>query len=414
LVLLLGTQSSLLFQTPSLESGKIFLTLHLVLFIMVNIPTVDLEAESHENISHADEVADYSIIDLDAHYNESYETIAEYMEEPWRTRLLGSDWIDSGQKQNQTSYFPQTQGDRLQYGKITRDHSSYPTGPANKQEILDAEDFLGLDIQVQISHSIIASSAVNADDKRVEQFFRGWVEYQINEVLDPDEGVYGLTPVTPTNVDAALDMIDTAAEEDGFVAPCIITSGTKPLLGNRKWDVLYERCEDHGLPVVLHTGGAGLDTPQYAGARSFVETHTLGFLQSNQNQLASIVFQGIPERYDIDFCLLESGVTYLPGLMARMDEEYLKRSEEAPMLEKKPSEYLTDFYFGTQPLETEMDIDFLEKCFDIIGTENIMYASDYPHWDYDQPTTITNLSFLDEEDKQRILADNAREVFDFD
>jgi predicted TIM-barrel fold metal-dependent hydrolase len=381
---------------------------------MVEIPTVDLEAEPDEDPGYADEVAGYSIIDLDAHYTESYEKIAEYMEEPWRTRLLGSGWVDAGSKQNQTSYFPQSQGDRQQYGKIKREHSSYSTGPADKQEILDAKEFLGLDAQVQISHSLLITNTVNADDKRVEQFFRGWTEYQINEVLDPEEGVYGFTPVPPTDMDTALDMVDMAAEEDGFVAPCMITSGTRPLLGNRKWDALYERCEKHGLPLVLHSGGSGLDTPHLAGARSFVETHTIGFLQSNQNQLASMVFQGVPERYDIDFCLMESGVTYLPGLMARMDEEYLKRSEEAPMLEKKPSEYLKNFYFGTQPLETEMDIDFLEKCFDVLGIENIMYASDYPHWDFDRPTTITNLPFLDEDEKQRVLADNAKEVFDFE
>jgi predicted TIM-barrel fold metal-dependent hydrolase len=48
----------------------------------------------------------------------------------------------------------------------------------------------------------------------------------------------------------------------------------------------------------------------------------------------------------------------------------------------------------------------------MLGTENLIYASDYPHWDFDRPTAITDLPFLDRDEKQAILADNAREVFD--
>jgi predicted TIM-barrel fold metal-dependent hydrolase len=380
---------------------------------MADIPMVDLEAEPDESFDYAEEVAGYTIVDLDAHYTESFEKVAEYMDEPWRTRLLGSGWTDDGSKQNQTSYFPQSQGDRQQYGKITREHSSYSDGPADKGEVLDAMEFLNLDVQVQISHSLLVTNAISGDDKRVSQFFEGWVDYQAAEILDPDQGVYALAPIPPTNIDTAVEMVERADEEEGFVAACMITSGAKPLLGNRKWDPIYERAEDLGVPLVFHSGGSGLDSPQYAGARSFVETHTLGFLHANQTQLASLVFQAVPERFpDLEICLMESGVTYIPGLMARMDEEYLKRAEEAPLLEKRPSEYLKEFNFGTQPLETEMDTEYLEKCFDIIGTDSIMYSSDYPHWDFDRPTTITSLPFLDEEEKQRILAGNAMEVFD--
>lgn len=76
---------------------------------------------------------------------------------------------------------------------------------------------------------------------------------------------------------------------------------------------------------------------------------------------------------------MESGITYLPWLMTRLDEEYLKRPEEAPLFEKKPGEYITDFYYGTQPLETSAETSYLEKCFDMVGTDSLMFASDYPH-----------------------------------
>jgi predicted TIM-barrel fold metal-dependent hydrolase len=378
------------------------------------IPIVDIEAEADESVDYGAEVEDYTVVDLDAHYMDSYEDIAAYMEEPWRSRLLGSGFEGNGSKQNITAMFPHSTGDRQQYGKVVREHSSYPDDSASKEEVLDAMEFLGIDIQVQISHVLLTSNAVTADDKRVAQFAKGYAEYVLDNVIDPDAGIYGLLALPPLDIDVGLDLIERVADEEGLVGACLITSGARPLLGNRRWDPLYERAEKLDVPMVFHTSGAGLDQPEYAGARSFLETHTLGFLQSNQAQLASLVFQGVPERFpDLDVVIMESGVTYLPALMARMDEEYLKRSEEAPLLEKRPSEYLTDFYYGTQPLEKKMDIDYLETCIDLLGTDSLIYASDYPHWDFDRPTSITNLPFLSDEEKREILSGNAMEVFDF-
>ena len=40
-----------------------------------------------------------------------------------------------------------------------------------------------------------------------------------------------------------------------------------------------------------------------------------------------------------------------------------------------------------------------------------MYASDYPHWDYDNPSVIADLDFLTEDEKAQILGENANRVF---
>jgi uncharacterized protein len=44
----------------------------------------------------------------------------------------------------------------------------------------------------------------------------------------------------------------------------------------------------------------------------------------------------------------------------------------------------------------------------------LMYASDYPHWDFDLPSKIYDLPFLSEEDKRKILGGNALKLFDID
>jgi predicted TIM-barrel fold metal-dependent hydrolase len=129
--------------------------------------------------------------------------------------------------------------------------------------------------------------------------------------------------------------------------------------------------------------------------------------------LTSVVVQGIPEKFpDLDIAFLESGIFYVPMIMHRLDAEYMKRPSEAPILEQRPSEYIKDFYFGTQPLENPENEQYLEWTIEMMGgPDNLLFATDYPHWDYDPPEVIENLSFLSESEKDAVLGGNAEEVY---
>ena len=48
----------------------------------------------------------------------------------------------------------------------------------------------------------------------------------------------------------------------------------------------------------------------------------------------------------------------------------------------------------------------------VINAETqLLYSSDYPHWDFDLPSTIYDLPFLSETAKRNILGDNANKLF---
>jgi len=355
---------------------------------------------------------EHLVVDCDWHYADTFTQVAPYMPEPWKTKFQKSSWGPTGVKQNLSAFFPASTGNRMNYGKIEREFSEYPDGGDDKEDIIEGMEHLGIDATLQISHLVLAMGGVTADDRRVESFIKGYVEYLIEEVVDPDAGIYALAPMPYHDIDASLDVLDRIEDEEAFKGVVMVTAGASPPLGNRKYDPIYERCEDLGLPVVYHTGGSGLDEYVRAGYEEMIETHTLGFLEANMSQIVSVACQGVAEKFpDLDIVFMESGVTYIPGLVSRLDEEYMKRSEEAPLLERPPSEYITDFYFGTQPLEVGARNDLLELCFDMIGTDRLLYASDYPHWDYDSPSIVTDLPMLDDEDRKDILGRNAEEVF---
>ena len=358
------------------------------------------------------DAAETRVVDCDWHYMDSFTELAEYMPEPWKTKYQNSEWDSAGVKQNVSSFFPTSTGDRQNYGKITREHSNYPTDPEEPERIREGMEFLDVDDSLQISHLALAMGGVTADDERVQAFAKGYVEYMREEVLDPEDGVYGLAMVPYDDVEASLEVLERVEDDEAFVGACFVTAGATPPLGNRKYDPIYERCEEMDFPIVYHTGGSGLDEYVRAGYQEMIETHTLGFLESNMSQIVSVACQGVPEKFpDLDIVFMESGVTYIPGLVSRLDEEYLKRPEEAPLLDTRPGEYITDFYFGTQPLERIEDPEYFRKSLDTVGIDRFMFASDFPHWDYDPPSAIDDLGILSTEETEMLLGRTAEEVF---
>jgi hypothetical protein len=97
--------------------------------------------------------------------------------------------------------------------------------------------------------------------------------------------------------------------------------------------------------------------------------------------------------------------------MERMDDEYAKRAPEAPALKKKPSEYCRS---GNIYFSCEADEWLLPQAVKLIGENQIVYASDFPHWDHSWPASIDEIrerGDLNDSQKQKILADNARRLY---
>jgi predicted TIM-barrel fold metal-dependent hydrolase len=147
----------------------------------------------------------------------------------------------------------------------------------------------------------------------------------------------------------------------------------------------------------------------------FLSVHALGFCWFNMVHMTNWIINGLPERFpDLDVVWIESGLAWLPFLMQRLDSEYMLRSSEAPLLQRRPSEYMADMYFTSQPME-QTNLEALRVTFDMIEARSqLMFSTDYPHWDFDVPAQIYDLPFLDEDAKRAILGTNAQRLFKLD
>jgi uncharacterized protein len=99
------------------------------------------------------------------------------------------------------------------------------------------------------------------------------------------------------------------------------------------------------------------------------------------------------------------------GYLWRLDADWKACRTEVPYCRRLPSEYVWESVrFTTQPLETPADDDALWPVIqNLRPAETLMFASDYPHWDFDEPTQTLRL--LPEEIRSVVAFENAAKLF---
>ena len=101
-------------------------------------------------------------------------------------------------------------------------------------------------------------------------------------------------------------------------------------------------------------------------------------------------------------------------LMQRLDNMYMKRVSEAPLLKEKPSHYMGRMFYCSQPLERPQDPAALDVAFRSISAHTqLVWGSNFPSHEFDVPSTIWDLPFLSETAKKAILGGNAMRLFGF-
>lgn len=184
-------------------------------------------------------------------------------------------------------------------------------------------------------------------------------------------------------------------------------------LGQPQYHKIYEAAARHGLPICLHVNrspGMGLLTP-VGYASYFIEHHAL-YPVMYATHLVSMLTEGVFDRFpDLRVVFVEGGFSWLVPLMWRLEKLCKEFGSEAVSMRRAPREYMKEqIRFSTQPVEEPprlMDIRHILEWMDASST--VMFSTDYPHWDFDDPKWVLRL--LPAEMKSRVLADNALDLY---
>ena len=194
--------------------------------------------------------------------------------------------------------------------------------------------------------------------------------------------------------------------------PCAATSG----YGHPQYHPIYEAAVEVGLPVALHVGGEGLGINPPPTATGYpiyyIEWHVL-LIQCAMSHVVSLVSHGVFEKYpELRVVVIEAGVTWLPPLLWRMDADWKSLRSEVPWVKRPPGEVVREHLrFTTQPLDEPDGRQKMRQALELVeGLEDmLMFATDYPHWDFDRPDLVSRR--LPISWREKVMSENARTLY---
>jgi hypothetical protein len=210
---------------------------------------------------------------------------------------------------------------------------------------------------------------------------------------------------------AAVEEIAYWADNKSFVQ-ALMLSRTAFLPGNKRYWPIYAAAKEAGLPVGIHAFGNSGWPVTSVGWPSFYMEEMVGHAQTSQAGLTSLVLEGVFERFPaLKLVLIESGFTWAPSLMWRLDRNFEILRSEVPHLKLRPSDYIRrNVWWTSQPMDEPENKRFLLDIFNWLGWDRVMFSSDYPHWDFDDPSRVLAFPAADA-DRARFFAGNARAVY---
>ncbi|MEC7488381.1 MAG: amidohydrolase family protein [Pseudomonadota bacterium] len=389
----------------------------------LGIKEFDRATSTADVLAHADRQKkergfdDILIIDVDAHHfeNTSWERVVEYIEDPVLRHTAQSfarpDGSNPGGLLNaQPGLNFQNVSGRIQHSGGFRyepidDKTVHPDVVMAKR----AMNAMGIDYQVIFPTPMLQLGLHPNQNMEIELAF-AYNRWLTQEVLTGDNGVTTMIYLPFCDADASLKTVKEFADKPGVVGFNITSVRHKPVHHNQFMKV-YSAIQETGLPLGFHAGPTWHDQWTSQIDR-FIGVHAISFVLCNMVHLTNWVLEGLSERFpNLPVIWIESGLSWVPFMMQRLDSEYFMRSSEAPLLKKAPSEYIREMFFTCQPMETR-DTKLLRSTFEAINAETqLLYASDWPHWDFDAPSVIWDLPFIDEEAKKNILGGNANRLF---
>jgi predicted TIM-barrel fold metal-dependent hydrolase len=355
--------------------------------------------------------------DVHPHLRNGIHSLAPYLSTAWRRRILGGvteRWATEVYASQMT--LPKNDLYINPVGAMRRD--AFPADgsvPGSDPELLARQllDGCQIDRAVLIGGNMFGLGALPDPDvaASIAGAYNDWLSA---EWLARDTRFRGALVVAPQDPALAVAEIERSGGRPGVVA--VLLPLVNVLMGDRRYYPIYEAAADHALPITLHPNsvdGIYQRAPTLAGGvpTYYVEWHA-SLSQVFQANLISLLAHGVFERFPgLKVVIAEGGIAWLPDVMWRLDKNWEALRDEVPWVKRRPSEYVFDHVrLTSQPFLEPRNPAHLKALLEMVRAERtLLFSSDYPHWDFDNP--MRALKLLPPEVRERVRGINATELF---
>ena len=244
--------------------------------------------------------------------------------------------------------------------------------------------------------------------------YNNWLEDRYTRQDDRLHGA-GVVPVQDP-VAGAAEIRRCAKDRKNFPAMVLPTvTKTGKTYGDPFFWPIFEAAEECDMALALH--GAPSEGFGFDHFTRYISSHTLEHPVPLFINLTDMMFAGVFDRFPkLRFAFLEGGCSWVPFMMDRMDYEFdsIHGVASRRELKKRPSDYFREgehIWVAMELGETS-----LKYVVDMVGSERIIYASDYPHEPTHEDLTGELPEFLaspdlSDEAKRNIVYNNTRNLY---
>lgn len=237
---------------------------------------------------------------------------------------------------------------------------------------------------VAICNCLYGVQVLHSEDmaRAIARAVNDWIA---QEWLDREPRLRASIVVPMQNPQMAVDEMRRVAQDRRFVQVLMLVMGEMPL-GKRYYWPIYEAAQDLGLPIGVHAGSmyrhpvTGTGWPSYYAQDYFAQAPAF------QTQLTSMILEGVFSAFpDLKVVLSETGVSWLPPYLWRLDKYWHGLRMETPWVKEPPSVIVArSVRLTTQPFDAPRAPEVVAKLFEHLGSEDLLvFASDFPHWRFD-------------------------------
>lgn len=181
--------------------------------------------------------------------------------------------------------------------------------------------------------------------------------------------------------------------------------------GTPEMDPFWAAAQALDMPIVLHD-------LQVRGEVAFTGSRLTYFMLPMEIQagLADMIVGGIFDRFPrLKVVSAENDIGWLPHFVHRMEHFMTKIGARASSVSRLPSEVVRENIWASTQFEGATIMEYVSKA---VGSDRIMWGSDYPHPDSTYPNSrqwiADSLGTLPAADRARIVGGNAMALYKVD
>jgi predicted TIM-barrel fold metal-dependent hydrolase len=212
-------------------------------------------------------------------------------------------------------------------------------------------------------------------------------DWVAKEWLDREPRLRASILVPLHNAALAVKEIERLAPDRRFVQVLVPVMGEAPL-GRRLYWPIYEAAQKHELPIGMHAGSTYRNAPSAGGWPSYQLEDYVIQGGAFENQLISFIAEGVFAQFPkLKLVCVESGFTWLPTLLWRINKTWRGVRAEVPWVDRPPADIIRDHVrFTLQPVDAPAgEADKLRRTVEHMGSDRLLlFSTDYPHWQFDE------------------------------